>query len=184
MPDKISDPWLGFLQDVDRTLNQPVEVHCLGGFVLAVQWELPRPTGDVDFIEIEPSNAGGELLRIAGEGSEIARTHRLYFHRVTVAEYPEGYASRLIDLTPRGFKRLRLRALEVHDIVLAKLGRNSARDRADVEFLVRRGLIDKHVLEERFEAELRPYVLNEDRHNDSLRLWLDEFFGAKRRTID
>ncbi len=71
MPGKITDPWLGFLQDVDRTLNQPVEVHCLGGFVLAVQWELPRPTGDVDFIEIEPSNARGEFLRIAGEGSEI-----------------------------------------------------------------------------------------------------------------
>jgi len=77
MPGKITDPWLGFLQDVDRTLNQPVEVHCLGGFVLAVQWELPRPTGDVDFIEIEPSNARGEFLRIAGEGSEIARTQSM-----------------------------------------------------------------------------------------------------------
>ena len=180
MPGKISDHWLAFLQDVDRALNQPVEVHCLGGFVLAVLWELPRPTGDVDFIEIEPSNAGGELLRIAGEGSEMARTHRLHFHRVTVAEYPEAYASRLIDLTPRGFKRLRLRAFEVHDLVLAKLGRNSARDRADVEFLVGKGVIDKRVLEERFEAELRPYVLNEGRHTDSFRLWLDAFFGANR----
>jgi len=53
MPGKISDPWLGFL------------------------WELPRPTGDVDFIEIRPSNAGGELLQIAGEGSEFARTHSI-----------------------------------------------------------------------------------------------------------
>lgn len=148
--------------------------------MLAVLWELPRPTGDVDFIEIEPSNAGGELLRIAGEGSEIARIHRLHFHRVTVAEYPEGYASRLIDLTQRGFKRLRLRAFETHDLVLAKLGRNSARDRADVEFLVRKGLIDEHILAERFEAELRPYVLNEDRHTASLRLWLGAFFGASR----
>jgi len=53
MPGKISDPWLGFLQDVNRALKQPVEVHCLGGSVLAVLWELPRPTGDVDFIPLK-----------------------------------------------------------------------------------------------------------------------------------
>ncbi len=177
MPGKIPEPWLGFLRDVDRALGQPVEVHCLGGFVLAVLWGLPRPTGDIDIIEIEPSSAAEELVGIAGQKSEIARTHRLHFHRVTIAEYPEAYASRLIDLTPRGFKRLRLRALEVHDLILAKLGRNSARDRADVEFLVRKGLIDRHELEKRFEAELRPYVLNEDRHTSALRLWLDELMG-------
>ena len=95
---------------------------------------------------------------------------------MTIAEYPEGYASRLVDLTPRDFKRLRLRAFEVHDLVLAKLGRNSGRDRADVEFLARKGAIDRRVLEARFEAELRPYVLNEERHLAALRLWLDEFF--------
>ncbi len=148
--------------------------------MLAVLWELPRLTGDVDFREIEPSNSGGELLRIAGEGSEIARTHRLYFHRVTVAEYPEDYPSRLIDLTPRGLQRLRLRGFEVHDLVLAKLGRNSARDRADVEFPVRKGHIDRRILVERFESELLPYVLNEARHTDSFRLWLEAFFRPNR----
>lgn len=180
MPAKIPEPWLGFLQDVDRTLSQPVEVHCLGAFVLAVLWGLPRQTGDIDFIEVVPSDAGGELLRIAGDGSEIARTYKVHFDRATVAEYPGGYASRLADLTPRGCKRLRLRALEVHDLVLAKLGRNSARDRADVEFLVRQGVIDRRILEERFASELLPYVINETRHTDALRLWLDEFFSAGR----
>ena len=60
--------------------------------------------------------------------------------------------------------------------MLAKLGRNSARDRADVEFLARKGVIDRRVLERRFEEELGPYVLNEDRHVAALRLWLDEIF--------
>jgi hypothetical protein len=179
MPSRILEPWLGFLREVDRVLGRSVEVHCLGGFVLAVLWQLPRPTGDVDFIEVVPSEASEDLLRIAGKDSEMARRHRLYFHRVTVAEYPEAYASRLIELTPRGFKQIRLRAFEVHDLVLAKLGRNSPRDRADVAYLVRKELIDPRVLEERFEAELRPYALNEDRLAASLRLWLDEFFGPK-----
>jgi hypothetical protein len=156
MPGKLPTHWLGFLRDVDRALNGPVEVHCLGGFVLAVLWKLPRPTGDLDFVEIEPSDAGQDLLRIAGEGSEIARRHSLYFHRVTIAEFPEGYASRLIDIAPPAIRRLRLRGFEIHDLVLAKLGRNSARDRSDVEFLVRKGLVDQHVLQERYEAELRP----------------------------
>jgi hypothetical protein len=176
MTPRIPPPWLDFLRAVDHAMGRSVEVHCLGGFVLGVLHDLPRPTGDVDFVEIAPSEASAELLHIAGEGSEIARRYRLRFHRVTIAEYPEGYASRLVDLTPRGFKRLRLRAFEVHDLVLAKLGRNSSRDRADVEFLARRGVIDRGVLEKRFEAELRPYVLNEERHVVALRLWLDEFF--------
>ena len=174
MPTKIPEPWLSFLRDVGRTLGRSVEVHCLGGFVLTVLWGLPRPTGDVDFIEIQPSDAGGELLEIAGEGSELAKRHKLQFHRVTVAEYPESYALRLVDLTPSG--RLRLRALEVHDLVLAKLARNSPRDRADVDFLVRQGALDRQCLQDRFEKELRPYLLNEDREAASLQLWIEEYF--------
>lgn len=100
MPVKIPDPWLSFLRDVNRRLGQSVRVHCLGGFVLSVLWALPRPTGDVDFIEIEPSAAGDELLRIAGQGSDLAKRYRLRFHRVTIAEHPEGYVSRLVDITP------------------------------------------------------------------------------------
>ena len=179
MPAKIPDPWLSFLRDVDRALERPVAVHCLGGFVLAVLWELPRPTGDVDFIEIEPSDAASELLEIAGEGSELSTRYKLHFHQVTVAEFPAGYASRLVDITPKEFQRLRLEALEVHDLVLTKLGRNSPRDRSDVDFLASKGALDRHRLEARFEAELRPYVLNEKRESATLELWLSEFFKSE-----
>ena len=177
MPTNVPEPWLSFLRDVGRTLERSIEVHCLSGFVLTVLWGLPRPTGDVEFIEIEPSDAGDELLEIAGEESALAKRHKLQFHRVKVAECPEGYASRLVNITPRGLSRLRLRALEVHDLVLAKLARNSPRDRADVEFLVRQDALDKQCLEDRFENELRPFLLNEDREATTLRLWIEEYFG-------
>ena len=179
MPTPIADPWLSFLREVDRALSRTVVAHCLGGFVLAVLWELPRPTGDVDFIEVEPPDAASELLDIAGEDSELASRYKLHFHRVAVAEYPEDYLSRLVNITPNGFKRLRLMALEVHDLVLAKLGRNSPRDRSDVEFLVQKGVLDAGVLRGRFEAELRPYVLNEARSEATLDLWLDEFLRSE-----
>ena len=181
MPVKIPEPWFGFLREVDRALGQPTEVRCLGGFVLRVLWDLPRPTGDVDFIEIDPVTASAELLRIAGEGSELESRYRLRFHRVTIAECPEGYASRLVDITPRSFRRLRLLAFEVHDLVLAKLARNSPRDREDVAFLVAKGALNRELLSERFEAELCPYVLNGARDTANLKLWLDELFPAGHR---
>ena len=53
-------------------------------------------------------------------------------------------------------------------------------DRSDVEFLTRKGALDRRLLEERFEAELRPYVLNEAREQTTLRLWLDEFFETNK----
>ena len=71
---------------------------------------------------------------------------------------------------------MRLKALEVHDVVLAKLSRNSPRDRADVEYLAKKGVLDRRRLEERFETELRPYLLNENRETLTLELWLAEFF--------
>lgn len=178
MPAKITEPWLSFLREVDEALGRPVSMHCLGGFVLAALWELPRPTGDVDFIEVVPSDAVSELLGIAGEGTELASRYKLHLHRVTVAEFPEKYASRLVDITPGKFDHLRLLALEVHDLALAKLGRNSPRDRFDVKFLEGQGALDRQLLQERFESELRPYVLNQSRERLTLELWLEEFFQS------
>ena len=181
MPSRIQEPWLSFLQDVDRNLSDPVELHCLGGFVLSVLAKLPRPTGDVDFIEVRPGAAGEELLRIAGEGTPLATKHSLHLHRVTIAEYPADYEMRLLNITPRSLRKLKMMALEVHDVVLAKLSRNSPRDRADVEFLAKGGIIDGRVLKKRFDAELRPYLLNEEREALTLDLWLDEYFGGRER---
>lgn len=173
----IQEPWLTFLRDVDQALKEPIEVHCLGGFVLSVLWDLPRPTGDIDFIEVRPGDASEDLLRIGGEGTALAEKHHLHFQRVTIAAYPERYETRLTDVTPPGVRKLRLEALEVHDIVLAKLSRNSPRDRADVAFLASKGALDRRLLEERFEGELRPYLLSETRERLTLDLWLDEFLG-------
>jgi hypothetical protein len=172
----IPEPWLSFLHEVDSALGAHVEVHCLGGFVLTVVWQLPRATGDVDVIEIEPSGAHDELLSVGGDGSVLSAKYQLRFHRVTIAQYPDGYASRLMDITPAKFRRLRLLAFESHDLALAKLARNSPRDREDVAFLVEKGALQKQTLQARFEAELRDYVLNEERETRTLQLWLEEFF--------
>jgi len=178
----LPEPWWSFLREVDGALSSPVELHCLGGFVLGALWGLPRPTADVDFVAIRPSRSADELLRVAGEGSDISKKRGLHFQQVTIAEFPADYESRLTELAPAGFRRLRVLVFEVHDVVLAKLGRNSPRDRSDVEFLARRGALDPEILRVRFEQEMRPYVLNEDRDTRTLLLWLDEYFGPLARS--
>lgn len=181
MPNRLPEPWLSFLREVDQALEAVVELHCLGGFVLSVLEGLPRPTGDVDFIAVRPLPVGETLLRIAGKGTLLAKKYNLYLQHVTIADYPSEYESRLIDITPAGFRHLRLKALETHDVVLAKLSRNSPRDRDDVRFLVKKGVLDRSKLEERFEKELRPYLQNEKRVLQAFELWLDEFFGNEEQ---
>jgi hypothetical protein len=36
MPLDILEPWGAFLRDLDRELVRPVELHCLGGFVVTL----------------------------------------------------------------------------------------------------------------------------------------------------
>src|SRR5439155_12973853 len=62
--------WQDFLSEVDRRLPEPVEVHCLGGFVVTLLYGLTRTTNDVDYIEIRPAGAGKVLQAIAGTTSE------------------------------------------------------------------------------------------------------------------
>ena len=92
--------WNAFLSEVDGLLGTSVELHCLGGFVLAALYGLLRPTGDVDYIAAIPSNIVADLDRIAGQGSALAKKHGLYFQHVTVADVPEAYADRLEELFP------------------------------------------------------------------------------------
>jgi len=68
----------------------------------------------------------------------------------------------------KGLRHLRLRALEVHDLALAKLPRNCSRDRADIEFLVKKGALDKDVLRRRFEIEMRPHWSSGSRSSSDL----------------
>lgn len=89
-----------------------------------------------------------------------------------------SHATRLVDFTPRGFQHLDLEAFEAHDLAQAKLGRNSPRDREDVAFLASRGVLDRQVLQGRFDTGPRPFVQNEARESSTPSLWLDELFGA------
>jgi len=95
-----------------------------------------------------------------------------------VATVPEDYAARLVPLYPERWERLRLFALEAHDLALSKLERNFERDRADVSYLAKTGRLDPAMLRQRYWDELRPYLMGrEGWHDQTLALWLEAYFG-------
>lgn len=75
---------------------------------------------------------------------------------------------------PGAYAKLRLLALEPHDLVLTKLERHSALDREDTLYLESRGPVHADVLKLRYDTELRPYYgMEVERHDRTLRLWLE-----------
>ena len=131
---------------------------------------------DVDFIAVVP-NLWNTLVEVAGQGSVLHKKHRIYLHPVSVATAPENYEDRLIEMYPGAWHRLRLFALEAHDLALSKLEANRERDRDDVQHLARAGYLDRNVLQARYYDELRPNLpTNEATHDLTLRLWLEAYF--------
>lgn len=176
---ELRSPWLEFLSEVDRQLPGPVELHCHGGFVIAMRYGLPRPTTDLDYIEIRPHEAMKILDEIAGRGSHLAKRHGLYFQHVGIVTPPESYADRLLALFPGQFQNLRLFALEAHDLALCKLERNLPVDREDVAHLAKTVPLDPAVLRERYEQELRPFSLGDpERHDRTLEMWIEAYFPS------
>ena len=153
-------------------------LHCLGGFVVAVRYGLPRPTADLDSLEVIPARLGPLLQEVAGAGSGLARAHGLHLQHVTVASLPDRSQERLTPLWPGRFARLALFTLEAHDLALSKLARNSPIDREDVACLARAAPLDPALLRERYRRELRPIIIGDvARHDLTLDLWLEAYFG-------
>lgn len=170
MPLEIPKPWNAFLKDLDRALEGPVELHCLGGFVLTMLYGLVRPTADVDVLVVRPPM---DINQLAGIGSPLHKKHRVYLQLVTVLEaYPEDYEERLTEMFPGALSNLRLFALDPHDLALTKLRRNSQRDREDVLHLANAAPLDIETLRVRYQ-EMRPCLGNPEREDLTLKLWIE-----------
>jgi hypothetical protein len=175
-PAELPDPWRRFLSDVDRLLPIRVQLHCLGGFVLAVRHRVLRTTSDVDYIEVVPHDALETLQRIAGRTSPLASKHRLYFQHVGVASLPESYVERLAEMLPGTFQNLTLLALDAHDLALSKLARNHPVDREDIAHLARTVPLRADVLRKRYREELRSIIIGDPEiHDRTLDMWIEAY---------
>ena len=173
--DRIPKPWGTFLRELDNVATAAVDFHCIGGFVVSTKYGFSsRTTFDLDVLAIIPNVQRQEFLEVAAEGSKLHRKYGVYLDLVTVIQaYPENYDQRLSEMFPGQLKKIRLFAVEPHDLALMKLGRNAERDRVDVMFLAGQGLVTTAELERRYRAEMRSYIGVPERSTDiTLRLWV------------
>jgi hypothetical protein len=174
MPHKYPrEPWHAFLSSLDGNLILAVALHCLGGFAIGMLYGLPRPTIDIDCLSVIPADETSRLCSLAGKDSPLCNKLGVYIQHVGVVTVPENYMDRLIPILPGTYRRLHLFGLEPHDLALSKLERNSARDREDVKFLARAAPLNPNLLGHRYHVEQGPYLADTDRHDLTIRLWLD-----------
>ena len=169
---RLREPWRTFFEALDRELSASCDLHCFGGFVLTEHYGVARSTIDVDVVDVRGADIA-DIARRAGRGSPLHRSHRAYVDVVTIAEIPDDYESRLIDMKVGGLTHLRLLAFERHGLVLAKLSRNTDRDREDVVALALGPGLDTDVLRSRYRDELRPTLGRPDREDLTLELWIE-----------
>ncbi|HEY8226745.1 MAG TPA: DUF6036 family nucleotidyltransferase [Pyrinomonadaceae bacterium] len=177
----IPEPWRSFLVDLDAALTEDIELHSLGGFAITIVYGLERPTADVDVIGINPRSEIESVIRLAGQGSELHRKHRLYVQLVGVASVPEDYEERLTEIASGNFRHLHLFALDPYDLALSKLERNTQRDRDDVRHLARTIPLDLNILKTRYERELRPFLGNPEREDLTVALWVEAIEEERRK---
>lgn len=175
----IQEPWLSFLRELDSSLHQEVRLDCMGGFVVSMVYGFSRPTGDIDVLEIAPSEAGRPMLELGMQGGPLHKKYKIYLDHVAMAHVPEDYEDRLTEMFPNVFKHLRLLALDPYDLALSKLERNIQRDREDVKYLARTVPFDLRILEDRYQKELRWQLGNPAREDLTLRLWI-QFIQEER----
>ena len=173
MQHNLPKPWKAFLEELDQLFSSAVSLHCFGGFVVTACYGLPRPTADLDVLQIFPSDVQATLVKLAGQHSELHNTHGVYLDVVTIASHPDNYEERLKEVFSGAFRHLRLLALDPYDLALAKLERNLQRDRDDVVFLADAVPLDLAVLRTRYEQEMRRYLGRPDREDLTLALWTE-----------
>jgi hypothetical protein len=120
-----------------------------------------------------------ELEQLAGRGSKLAAKYKVQLQHVTVATMPEDYESRLKEMFPGRFKKLKILAADPYDLVLSKLERNSPKDQGDVEFLAKTVPLDPKILRDRYEKELRLNLMaRESWHDGTLEMWIGSYFST------
>lgn len=169
----IPEPWLGFLTELDAECSQPVDFHCLGGFVVTFAYGLSRSTADVDVLAFVPKTEFTKLVSAGQKGSALHDEYKIYLDPVTIATPPDDYEQRLSEMFPGCLENIRLFALDPYDIALTKLERNSPKDREDVKFLARTVPFDLNILRERYVKELRDYLFVPEREDLTLKLWIE-----------
>lgn len=158
------------------TGREPIVLLLIGSTALFLQSDYIRGTKDADILEMSdlPGKIWEQLKKIAGRGSNLAKSCRLYVDLVGpgLAFLPARPLFHPLDTLNKALRYFCLQALDPVDVVVSKLKTFRAGDLDDIRAMADRLLLDPDRLVERFELakehwlmgsrapELRRYVEN------------------------
>ena len=175
--------WLDFLSDLSHRLPIRMELHCAGAFAASARYGIGSLLRrELDYIATRPPSGTALLERGATKGSALARQHRLSL-RFYPAEFIEDYEKRLAPIFAGRFPRLRLYAMEAHDLALSTLGSSRATDSALLRALTAGRLLRAAVLEKRYVDSLRPYIADPKPLDRIFARWMNAYFAAPSQRV-
>lgn len=139
-----------FLRAVDRSLKEPVTVYVIGGTAATLRYGATRATQDIDTL-----TAVSKALAVAAAEARAKTGLDIPINRVTIADEPEDYESRLERVLPR-LKRLRVFVPERHDLVLMKAMRAYEHDLQVIGEIHAHSPLSLDVVVDRFLNEMLP----------------------------
>lgn len=149
-----------FLRDLDNAWDphgisrQSLPLIGSGALMLLTDYERGTKDGDVFQTSDITDSVKSRLLALGGKGTSLHARHRLYIDVVSnglpfLPHAPVWHALSELNATLKHFDIL---VLDVVDVVVSKLKRFHANDRADISAMIARGLVEHARLVQRFEA--------------------------------
>lgn len=177
----------GFLHDLDRAWDlensTKIRLPIFGSAALLLQTSYQRMTKDSDVLETSQHTDAVKkrLHRLAGQGSDLHRQHRLYVEIV-----PNGipFLPHVPDWRPFALdlKWFEVEVLGIVDVVVSKLARFSANDRSDIDAMISGGHVAHARFVERFRAAVDERI--GDAREDQLPSIIDRFHTVERDMFD
>jgi hypothetical protein len=133
MAASIRDSLLGYLAVLDRRLidtGKSTPLYLSGGAAVVLAYGSTERTKDVDAFVAERNEVLDELQAWAGKNTVIAKREG-YFFEVVPPIYPlaPGMFDRALPIEGLNLQAITPFAIELHDIIITKLGRYHAKDR-------------------------------------------------------
>jgi len=147
-----------FFKDIDQhwkeSADSLITLKIIGSAALHLQCTFQERTKDGDILELEEITLPirQRLEKLAGKGSVLSKKHHLYIDFVkqgfpflpATANFSKNLAIN------KNLQHFKIEALDITDVVVAKLAPFRAKDIEDIQSVVELGLIDPHKLLERF----------------------------------
>jgi hypothetical protein len=175
-----------FLMEIDQRWvnenNSKTVLRIIGSAALLLQMEYDRGTKDSDVLEtpeITPP-IKEKLLALAGKGSPLSKTYRLYLDVVPsgIPFLPQEAIYHKMTGVNQHLKHFEIEALDVADVVVSKLKRFNANDVSDIAEMVGRGFLIPGVLVARFRKAVDGFSM--DARAEDLPLYLKNLHTVER----